>query len=266
MMAIEILRNGSEGRSVTRWQNFLIGQRRLRSVADGIFGPVTEKATKAFQRDQELHPDGIVGPQTLGKALLLGYDAGFTDRVEPETNPTLTGESEIRPLNDSGRKRLFGSFEYEPDPSSHNRERIRVLDGWEGENIRLVTIPQLQGIPVFGRPSSGRMRFHRKAEEQLKSMWAAWEQAGLLALVLTYDGSYNARFIRGSRSVLSNHAYGSAFDINTRWNPLGAVPALAGEEGSVRELVSIANEHGFYWGGHFNNRPDGMHFEVARLL
>ena len=62
------------------------------------------------------------------------------------------------------------------------------------------------------------------------------------------------------------YAFGSAFDINTKWNKLGRVPALAGEEGSVRELVSIANEHGFFWGGHFNGRPDGMHFEVATLL
>ncbi|MFC1534810.1 M15 family metallopeptidase [Thermodesulfobacteriota bacterium] len=23
---------------------------------------------------------------------------------------------------------------------------------------------------------------------------------------------------------------------------------------------------GFYWGGHFKSRPDGMHFEVAKIL
>lgn len=48
--------------------------------------------------------------------------------------------------------------------------------------------------------------------------------------------------------------------------PLGAQPALSGQKGSVRDLVGIANEHGFYWGGHFRTRLDGMHFEVARLL
>ena len=35
-------------------------------------------------------------------------------------------------------------------------------------------------------------------------------------------------------------------------------------KGSVRQLVPIANELGFYWGGHFNRR-DGMHFEMARI-
>jgi hypothetical protein len=38
-----------------------------------------------------------------------------------------------------------------------------------------------------------------------------------------------------------------------------------GKKGSVRELVPIANKHGIYRGGHFKGRPDGMHFEVARV-
>lgn len=73
------------------------------------------------------------------------------------------------------------------------------------------------------------------------------------------------RFVRGSRTTLSNHSWGTAFDINYAWNCLGALPALRGEKGSVRELVPIAHRHGFYWGGHFSRR-DGMHFEVARVL
>jgi len=44
------------------------------------------------------------------------------------------------------------------------------------------------------------------------------------------------------------------------------LPALVGQKGSVRELVPIANENGFFWGGHFNDRLDGMHFEIAKIL
>ena len=72
------------------------------------------------------------------------------------------------------------------------------------------------------------------------------------------------RYIRGSATTLSNHAWGTAFDVNYRWNQLGHVPALKGEIGSVRELVPRAHQLGFYWGGHFSRR-DGMHFEVARV-
>jgi hypothetical protein len=78
--------------------------------------------------------------------------------------------------------------------------------------------------------------------------------------VLTWDGSFVPRFIRGSRTTLSNHAFGTAFDINCGYNRLGTIPALLGNKGYVRELVELANEHGFYWGGHFASpRSDGMH-------
>jgi hypothetical protein len=110
------------------------------------------------------------------------------------------------------------------------------------------------------------MQFHGLAEAQLKGMWAAWKTENVLELVLTFEGSFVPRFIRGSRTKLSNHAFGSAFDINYKWNKLGHTPALVGEKGSVRKLVPIANDYGFYWGGHFNNRKDGMHFEVAKIL
>jgi D-alanyl-D-alanine carboxypeptidase len=73
-------------------------------------------------------------------------------------------------------------------------------------------------------------------------------------------------FIRGRPGELSNHAFGAAFDINFPWNPLGEVPALVGQRGCVRELVPIANRFGFFWGGHFHNRLDGNHFEVAQVM
>ena len=123
----------------------------------------------------------------------------------------------------------------------------------------------LAGAPTL-RAAAPTTRFHRRAAGQLEALWAAWGRAGLLGRVRTYEGSYAARFVRGRPGQLSSHAYGSAFDINQRWNRLGHLPAPAGAAGSVRELVDIANAHGFFWGGHFKGRPDGMHFEVAKLL
>jgi hypothetical protein len=41
-------------------------QRQLGIPADGVFGPMTERAVKRFQRRRDLVPDGIVGPLTRG--------------------------------------------------------------------------------------------------------------------------------------------------------------------------------------------------------
>lgn len=52
------------GPGVKAVQRQLKGQGYLTGAADGIFGPATAEAVKAFQRDHGLEADGIVGPQT----------------------------------------------------------------------------------------------------------------------------------------------------------------------------------------------------------
>lgn len=58
-----VLRRGSTGPDVTGWQRILAGAGH-RLVVDGIFGPDTEAATRAFQRQLGVEVDGIVGPAT----------------------------------------------------------------------------------------------------------------------------------------------------------------------------------------------------------
>ena len=55
---VELLKVGSRGAAVTRVQ------RALGITADGIFGPQTRRAVRAFQKRHDLLVDGIVGPQT----------------------------------------------------------------------------------------------------------------------------------------------------------------------------------------------------------
>jgi len=167
------------------------------------------------------------------------------------------------PPDQMTRRSLFGKFSFVPAPTPGNPEAIRITDAWVSKNMVSVEIPQLQNVGA--KPVRNSVFFHRKGTEQLKCLFQAWEEAGLLNLVKTWGGSYAPRFIRGSQSILSNHAFGTAFDINVQWNPLGQIPALSDKEGSVRKLVPIAHEYGFFWGGHFPRR-DGMHFELARLL
>jgi hypothetical protein len=257
------LRSGSVGARVFMWQSFLRGRGYDPGPADGQFGEKTKSATIEYQTERGLIPDGIVGQQTLLKAAAQGFELaeqpGATNRGSdfpplPDFAPLITNEE---------RSQIFGRFEFEAAPTVSEREAVRILGGWESRNIVKVTIPQLRGI----RGARGRdyMRFHRLGASQLQALWMAWEEANLLDRVLTFEGSFNARFVRGSTTNLSNHAFGSGFDINYAWNRLGHMPALVGQRGSVRELVPIANEHGFFWGGHYSGRKDGMHFEIAYL-
>ena len=123
-------------------------------------------------------------------------------------------------------------------------------------------IPQLIGIP--GAPKSGNVYFHNAAGPSFQKLFQKWEDDGLMKFVLSWGGSFMPRFVRGSRTYLSNHAYGTAFDINSIYNPLGSTPVPEGTKGSVKPLLAACEELGIFWGGNFD-RPDGMHFELGIL-
>jgi len=145
----------------------------------------------------------------------------------------------------------FGPLEFVPDPQSNNPEAIKITNGWAEANVVSVPIPQL----------GKNVAWHRKCADQLVQLFDAWEQAGLIGQIITWGGSWNPRFVRGSRTSLSNHAFATAFDINAQWNPMGSPAAASGEYGSVQDLALIAKSLGWRWGGDYTGRPDGMHFE-----
>ncbi|HYF34959.1 MAG TPA: M15 family metallopeptidase, partial [Prosthecobacter sp.] len=194
---------------------------------------------------------------------------GFMPKIDPPNpKPPATGP-DTRPsqamrsaLSSSEREAAFGGpFKWTHAPLPKNKENIVIKGTWESDNIVTVNVPQLTQVPG----NFSRMRLNKRVVKQTLALWEAWEKAGLLPLILSYEGAFVARLIRDSTTSLSNHAYGSAFDINYHWNKLGDVPAKAGTTGSVRELVPLAHQHGFFWGGNFS-RGDGMHFEVCKVL
>lgn len=258
-MELKLIRINSQGPLVTSWQFFLTGQQLYSGVVDGNFTSEVQDATIEFQRRNNLQPDGIVGNKTYGVAMLLGFDGSVDDRTD-KSGADFPKPPSFKPLvSNEERAKVFGKFTFVSQPIPGNPENIKVTGNWVSKNIVTASIPQLINIK-----GSDKVQFHKIAANQLVKLWKDWEKAGLLPLVLTWGGSYVPRFIRGSRTTLSNHSFGSAFDINVAWNQLGSVPALVGQKGSVRELVQIANQNGFYWGGHFS-RKDGMHFEIAQI-
>jgi peptidoglycan hydrolase-like protein with peptidoglycan-binding domain len=257
------LRMGATGPRVAAWQAFLRGQNLDPGQIDGVFGERTRDATIAFQQAAGLAADGVAGRETLLKAATMGLEL-FEEPADDRTSSNFPPRPNFSPLlTTAQREALFGHFDFVSNPQPGNPEAIRILGSWVANNIVAVPLPELR--KALGQPAPKTVQFHRLAAAQLQGLWSAWDEAGLLDRVVSYDGSFVPRFIRGSRTVLSNHAFGSAFDINASFNPLGHRPALVNTPGSVRELVGLANEWGFWWGGHFNSRLDGMHFEIAFL-
>jgi Transglycosylase-like domain/Putative peptidoglycan binding domain len=64
-------------------------QRQLGITADGVFGPMTERAVKRFQRRHNLVPDGIVGPLTRAALGLRPFSARSVRRTSSVRLPLL---------------------------------------------------------------------------------------------------------------------------------------------------------------------------------
>lgn len=62
---------GAQGEEVTRIQRMLSAVGYSPGPSDGVFGPQTTAAVKAFQSAKGLVPDGIVGSATWGALLQL---------------------------------------------------------------------------------------------------------------------------------------------------------------------------------------------------
>jgi len=258
----EKLQLGDNNKSVGNWQSFLRGEKLYFSLIDNDFGNLTHLATIKFQEKYGLINDGIVGNLTYKKAIELGLYKNNINTSVPK-NENFPPKPNFSPITGNlVRDDLFGKILYNSSPTKTNPEKIIITNDWVEKNIIKVNLPALSKA-TNGLYKS--MMWHKKCEYQLVKLFERLEKENLHTKILSYAGSFNPRFIRGSRTQLSNHAWGTAFDINVPYNGLNKVPALLGQKGCVRELVPIANECGFYWGGHFS-RKDGMHFEIAKII
>jgi len=133
----------------------------------------------------------------------------------------------------------------------------RVLDGgriapdpaWVSSHIATETMPII-----------GPMTCNRAIFPQLKAALDEIASRGLADKIhpSEYAGCYYPRFIAGT-TVLSNHSFGLALDINVPGNQRGT----AGE--IDRTVVSIFQKWGFTWGGTWSY-TDPMHFELNRVV
>lgn len=243
---------------------------------DGKFFDDTLAAVNAFRKEGGLDPIPKPKPEPTKEVKAqpvakLNLEALPESVATSKGDPTEAGPS-IKYLGDDDRRGLFGRFKFTPYPANEAGQVIHVLDdpatgkNWADTNLVTVEIPQLKKMLLNGKPhTSGKVTVHKLIVPQLLAMFEKIEADGMLHYFITYEGAHNPRYIRGSKTSLSNHAYGTALDFNAEWNGMGKEPAKVGEKGSLRELVPYFEAFGFYWGGYFS-RKDGMHIEAAKVL
>lgn len=96
----QLLARGSQGIRVQALQ-WALTYSGYATMADGSFGPATEAQVKAFQSDQGLKADGIVGPKTmLAFDQWLGYNLGTpAPTPQPQPNPTPNPSPSLPPVS-----------------------------------------------------------------------------------------------------------------------------------------------------------------------
>lgn len=77
------------------------------------------------------------------------------------------------------------------------------------------------------------------------------------------DWGYAFRPVRGYTATLSNHASGTAMDLNATRHPLGREDTFPrADEVLIRRRVNRFFGGAIRWGGQYGGRKDEMHFEI----
>ena len=98
---------------------------------------------------------------------------------------------------------------------------------------------------------------HKDFQPKLQVAFARLEQQHLHTEIKTFDGCFNIRLVRGSKSVYSVHSWGCAIDLNAADNPL----ASAGKWSA--NFISVMVNSNIYCGQNWLGRKDPMHFALV---
>jgi hypothetical protein len=103
----------------------------------------------------------------------------------------------------------------------------------------------------------------RKGDVSVVLLWVAQRfHETVEPLVWPGNWGYAERPIRGLSTTLSNHASGTALDLNAPAHPLGKAGTFRpGQVQAIRSILGYC-EGVVRWGGDYSGRKDEMHFEI----
>lgn len=102
-----------------------------------------------------------------------------------------------------------------------------------------------------------RIYIHKHFRPMLDAAFRALGARNLQHEIKSFDGGFNVRNVRGSRSVLSVHSWGAAIDLNAKDNPLAS-------EGKWSEaFLEVMGAADIFCGQRWQGRKDPMHFAMV---
>lgn len=108
---------------------------------------------------------------------------------------------------------------------------------------------------VTGRVASGDAH-------SILAHFCAWFDRNVEPITKGHSWGYAYRAIRGQSSGYSNHASGTAIDLNAPKHPLGSSGTFTAAQAAAIRKQLEKYDGALRWGGDYNGRKDEMHFEV----
>ncbi|MBI2373050.1 MAG: peptidoglycan-binding protein [Deltaproteobacteria bacterium] len=205
-----LLRRGDRGPEVTALQE------RLRSAgqdieADGVFGPKTEQAVRAFQKTHGAQVDGVVGPETRGALdRALAQDANGAPRTAPNVNERrpegAVRVSDLRPppittppRGSSTASTRTGEITLPPKGASE-AEQYRHFEGIVRANGGEIRPGERHVLAIRGLDRNGQTHDGRSSHAMNDSYAVLWKDANGNGHVRQFAGSTHPGQTRSSLS------------------------------------------------------------------
>lgn len=217
-----VLRIGSKGPDVMKLQQLLYLK------ADGIFGQLTLEAVKAFQNDNGLFPDGIVGPKTWAMlepkdGVILKRSRRRIDLILVHCTATPEGKdytvSDIRQWHTAPKPKGNGwsdiGYHYiiYRDGSVHLGRDVDIAgahcEGYNSHSIGIVYVGGLENIP--GKPVNQLPAKDTRTEAQ---------KLALLDLLVKLRALYPNAKIAGHRNYDTKGKQCPSFDARNEYRDI----------------------------------------------
>lgn len=138
---------------------------------------------------------------------------------------------------------------------------------WEAANVVRIEFPWDAVLAWDPHTRVKTVRIHRLCAQSLaRVLDALWRAANRNQATIRdwgldqYGGAFEYRLARGSKQ-LSSHSWACAIDLDPVRNGFGnKTPRFA----NYPQIIEAFDAEGWTWGGRWS-KPDGMHFQAARV-